>query len=282
MTTSTATTLEPPLSQHPISAVFPAMSDEDFAALVTDIKTHGQRLPIMVYDDQVLDGWHRYRACLELGITPTFEEFTGRDPVAFVLSMNLQRRHLTESQRAMIAADLAQVKGRPSKKSGRVRPLSNKAAARALKIGPTSVKSAKAVLKYGTPKLVAAVKAGTVSVAKAAKQVRATQKAQAPIPTPMATAAPITVPPRAPRRLPEVGQYGKEFDKAKKTVQALNLAALSPEGREIVVGFVLNQLRKGYAFADRTAFLRALAAAYTEVAAIDNERWWKSAPCAVL
>jgi hypothetical protein len=214
--------------------------------------------------------------------------------VAFVLSMNLKRRHLTESQRAMIAADLAQLKGRPSKESGRMRPLSNKAAAKALKIGPTSVKSAKAVLRYGTPKLVAAVKAGQVSVRKAAQQVRAKGKARSPKPPPVnllralrhearKTAATqqrittrTTVPPRTPRLLPQVGQYWNEFEVVKELVQHLKLASLPAGAHEIVAGFVLDHLRESYSYADRAAFLRLLAAQYTEAAAITEERAWKA------
>jgi hypothetical protein len=257
------------------------MTEEEFTELVKDIKAHGLRLPITVYDDQVLDGWHRYRACQQLGIKPTRIEFIGTDPVAFVCSVNLKRRHLTASQRAMIAAelcDLPQGGDRRSRKfKGQICTLK---AAKTFKVSQRNVKYAKAIRTQGEPQLVTAVKDGTITVHKAAQQVRATRKT--PAPAPAAKAASVTVPPRASRRMPELGQYSNEYGKAEKAVQALNLAALSPEGREIVVGFVLNQLRKGYAFADRTAFLRAVAAAYTEAAAIDNERWWKSAPCAVL
>jgi hypothetical protein len=87
--------------QHPLSAAFPAMSDEDFAVLKEDIKAHGQREPIIVHEGMVLDGWHRFRACTELGIEPLkFTFSTADDPVSFVLSHNLHRRHLTPSQRA--------------------------------------------------------------------------------------------------------------------------------------------------------------------------------------
>lgn len=282
MTARTAMTSEPQLSQHPISAAFPAMTDEDFAGLVKDIKTHGQRMPITIYEDQVLDGWHRYRACQQLGFPPMLEEFTGSDPVAFVLSLNLKRRHLTASQRAMIAAELRNLShGRPAKEKVQHCTFSATQAAKALQVSRRQVMHATAIRKHGTPRLVTAVKTGTVSVAKAAQQVRTTQRASAP--TPGAQATPGTMPPRVPRRLPEVGQYWKEYGQVEKAIKALDLAALPPAGREIVVGFLLNQVRKqGYAFADRTALLRALAAAYTEAAAIDNEQWWKSAPCAVL
>jgi hypothetical protein len=173
MDNQTAATLEPRLSQHPISATFPAMTEADFTALMKDIKAHGQRMPITVYEDQVLDGWHRYRACQQLSITPRLEEFTGIDPVAFVISLNLKRRHLTESQRAMLGAELANLPTGVHACTPASKPRSAAAVAKRLKVSRRSVFSAKSILKHGTPRLVAAVKAGQVSVRKAAQQVRA-------------------------------------------------------------------------------------------------------------
>jgi len=46
----------------------------------------------------------------------TTKEYTGNDPLGFVVSLNLQRRHLDTSQRAMVASRLANMaEGRPSK-----------------------------------------------------------------------------------------------------------------------------------------------------------------------
>ncbi len=87
-------------TQHPLSAAFPAMSADDLEALINDITTHGQREPGVLYEGQVLDGWHRYQACEWAGIDFVAVEFTGTDPVAFVISRNAHRRHLTASQRA--------------------------------------------------------------------------------------------------------------------------------------------------------------------------------------
>jgi hypothetical protein len=89
------------LEQHPLSAAFPAMSEDDFQALVDDIEVNGQREPIIIFDGMVLDGWHRYQACLRTATPPTKFNFkSDEDPVAFVKSQNLHRRHLTASQRA--------------------------------------------------------------------------------------------------------------------------------------------------------------------------------------
>lgn len=88
------------LQQHPLSAAFPSMPEEEFRALVEDLGAHGQREAVILLDGMVLDGWHRYRACEEAGVKCVTAKHDGCDPVAFVLSRNLHRRHLTASQRA--------------------------------------------------------------------------------------------------------------------------------------------------------------------------------------
>lgn len=89
------------LQQHPLSAAFPAMQGMDFNALTQDIAVNGLHLPITLFNGMIIDGWHRYRACLESGVAPQFEDLPdGADPVAFVRSRNLHRRDLTPSQRA--------------------------------------------------------------------------------------------------------------------------------------------------------------------------------------
>jgi hypothetical protein len=80
------------------------MPESDLAGLTLDIEQFGQRESGVMLDDMVLDGWHRYQACVRLGISFNYvefnDEFAGADPVAFVMSRNAYRRHLTASQRA--------------------------------------------------------------------------------------------------------------------------------------------------------------------------------------
>jgi len=87
------------LDFHPVANIFPLMTGAEYDALVSDIAEHGQHEAIWLYDGMVLDGRNRLRACNQLGLAPEFREYTGDDPQAFVVSLNLHRRHLTREQR---------------------------------------------------------------------------------------------------------------------------------------------------------------------------------------
>ncbi|MHB1220178.1 MAG: ParB N-terminal domain-containing protein [Alphaproteobacteria bacterium] len=93
---------------HPAAEIFPLLSGAELDALVADIKEHGLREPVVLFDGAILDGRNRYRACQQLGVKTKTVEWDGEGtPEAFVVSMNLHRRHLNESQRGMIAAKIA-------------------------------------------------------------------------------------------------------------------------------------------------------------------------------
>lgn len=83
---------------HPLCELFPPLTGADFDALRDDIAASGQREPIRLYEGKILDGANRYRACVELGIEPRVEGWSGTDPAAFVLSANMHRRHMTSSE----------------------------------------------------------------------------------------------------------------------------------------------------------------------------------------
>ncbi len=156
------------------------MDKTAFGDLVTDIKTSGQEFPIILYEGKVLDGVHRQDACLKADIEPQYVEFDGDDPLAYVVSANLKRRHLTESQRAMIAKKLVKLSKKvETKKSGSVpkgtlkqqshQGLSDKAAARLMKVSRHSVARAGAVMDKGTEALQAAVDADEIPITPAAE-----------------------------------------------------------------------------------------------------------------
>jgi len=101
---------------HPIANIFPAMSDSEFQALRDDIEQYGQREPIWLYEGKVIDGRHRLRACEELGRAPRTEVYDGFDATAFVVSLNLHRRHLSASQLAFVALEIERVEAELAKK----------------------------------------------------------------------------------------------------------------------------------------------------------------------
>lgn len=177
------------LKQHPLSAAFPAMSSDDFAALVEDIKTNGQREPVIVFEGMVLDGWHRYSACVTLGIKAqhfTFPE--GKDPVAFVLSQNLHRRHLSASQRAAAVVACAEwaPRGKPTAKPETISGLREADMAKVAGTSDRTIRDAKVAHRAG---LTDAVKAGALTAHEAAQVARGKpaekpKKAPAPAPSP--------------------------------------------------------------------------------------------------
>lgn len=92
---------------HPIAELFPRMTRDEFAELRESIQSIGLQEPIWTLNGQVIDGRERLRACVELGVRPTFRERSNGDGLAmFVVAQNLRRRHLTSSQRAALAVDL--------------------------------------------------------------------------------------------------------------------------------------------------------------------------------
>ena len=150
---------------HPVANIFPLVEGAEFDEFVADIRQHGLHEPIIVYGDKILDGRNRYRACLAAGIEPTFTVYQGDDPVAYVISLNLRRRHLDESQRAMVAAKLATLKLGDNQHSEGL-PIGR--SSELLNVGERSIARAREVMSRGATELVRAVEHGRVSVSAAA------------------------------------------------------------------------------------------------------------------
>ena len=84
------------LEFHPLANLFPLVEGTEFDDLVADIGAHGLHEPIVVFEDKILDGRNRYRACMAARVEPTFTVYMGDDPISYVVSLNLRRRHLNE------------------------------------------------------------------------------------------------------------------------------------------------------------------------------------------
>jgi ParB-like chromosome segregation protein Spo0J len=156
-----------PLPFHPLADLFPLLEGAEFDELVEDIRQHGVLEPVWLYDDQVLDGRNRYRACQALDIHCPSRIYDGNDPVGFVLALNIKRRHLTESQRAMVAAEIAHLAPhRPAKTVG-ISTVTQSEAAKMLHVSRESVVAANNVRKEGAPEVIDAVKTGELRVSSA-------------------------------------------------------------------------------------------------------------------
>lgn len=95
------------ITAHPVASIFPMLDDEAHSSLVADIAENGLLEPIWLHEGQIIDGRNRHRACLEAGVEPRYREWDGRGSlVAFVVSLNLHRRHLTSTQCAFVALEI--------------------------------------------------------------------------------------------------------------------------------------------------------------------------------
>ena len=185
-----------PDTWHEYANLFPMLSGDTLAMLSADIAEHGIREPVMLYQGKVLDGRNRCVAANYIGIDVPTREFAGDDAaaLAFVISTNLHRRHLTESQRASIAARLANMRSghrsdlQPPANLREVLPetsppppVSQSEAAKLLNVSTRSVETARKVQTEAPAEIVQAVDDGRISVSLAAQVASLPEAAQAEI-----------------------------------------------------------------------------------------------------
>lgn len=92
---------------HSACLLFPPLGKDELQSLADDIRERGLLNPIIIYEGQILDGRNRLLACELAGVKPEFKKWDGNgSPLSWAISANLIRRHLTASQRAVIALDL--------------------------------------------------------------------------------------------------------------------------------------------------------------------------------
>ena len=184
---------------HEAANIFPLLEEKELQELRGDIEKHGQRDTIVLCDGKILDGRNRYTACTMAGIKPRCKDVSeldgydadAFDPVAYVLSLNLHRRHLTVSQASMCAArardlwakraeEAKERQKQAGKEHGRgkekvphncAEPINKgetrKQIARDFGVSHASVDRARLVQENGIPEVAAAVDAGKISVNRA-------------------------------------------------------------------------------------------------------------------
>jgi ParB-like chromosome segregation protein Spo0J len=161
------------MKAHDYANLFPMLPDSELKTLADDIRENGLQTPITTLDGLILDGRNRHRACEIAGVDPTFDEYLGGDPLQFVISHNLHRRHLTESQRGMVAAKLATMRvGNPQffgNAIASIDAITKTEACEALKVGVSTLDRARKIQRIGSPELIEAVQSGEVTVGAAYK-----------------------------------------------------------------------------------------------------------------
>jgi 16S rRNA G966 N2-methylase RsmD len=173
---------------HEAANLFPILHGTEFSALVQDIRDNGLQNPVVLFDDKVLDGRNRLRACARAERKPSFIHWhkNGVSPLAFVVAQNLKRRQLTIDQRAAIAAELVptfaeEAKKRPGgrprkgeKPPSKVSGVSGESAHRAARfIGSVSATYVRLVLvlEKKKPGMLKRIKAGQITIREAQAEV---------------------------------------------------------------------------------------------------------------
>lgn len=222
------------MEAHPYANIFPMLGQSELRELADDIKAYGLRHAIVIDKSRrIIDGRNRFAACEIADVEPKFETFDGDDRQILerIVSLNIKRRHLDESQRAMVAARIASLsQGRPSKSQ----PEENRPKGRFIENGPTqaeaaatlnvgerSVRRAKRIINDGVEELQDAVMAGEITVVAAERivvlpeveQKAAVQEAKAP-------KSPQGAAPKKPAK-PEIPATAKSLIEAIKSLRAI-------------------------------------------------------------
>jgi len=168
--------------QHELSKAYPPMTEDNFQDLKDSIEVVGLLDAITIYEDKVIDGWHRYTACLAVGMPHTEIDLPDDvDPVDFVRAKNgKSRRHMTASQLALSEVSInawafrGNPKSLPGKDFNSAKEMAEKAG-----VSVSTIERAKEVLSKGSDEVINAVKTGKVSVKKAASVSKLPKEQQA-------------------------------------------------------------------------------------------------------
>jgi hypothetical protein len=175
---------------HPACEAWPEMPPKELQALADDIEVNGLRDPLTITTDgELLDGRNRALACVMAGVTPTFTTYAGSDPWEFSASRNKFRRHLSDSQLAMVAARWVTTSQGGDRRSEDFKTadegLNVKEAAKKVGVTKTAVEAARVVVLHGTVEEQQEVDSGAKKVRKASAQIRDRRRALSPPAAPL-------------------------------------------------------------------------------------------------
>jgi len=103
---------------HPLAvSLFPPLSEKELSQLTSDIIENGQKHPLTITEDgKLLDGVARQECIRRAGLTPNVIVLPKeQDPLKYVISVNMTRRHMSSDQLAISAALIQQQIARLSK-----------------------------------------------------------------------------------------------------------------------------------------------------------------------
>lgn len=108
---------------HPAAAVFPMLSDDELSELAEDIRANGLHHPLVRDSEgRLVDGRNRNVACGMAGVEPSFITLPPEtDVLAYILSENVRRRHMSKGQQAMAIA--AMIETEEGKRDGKAKSL---------------------------------------------------------------------------------------------------------------------------------------------------------------
>lgn len=182
---------------HPACTIFPPLPADELRELADDIAANGLRNPVVLFQGKILDGRNRYVSCEMAGVEPRFIEFEGDDPIGWVVSQNLLRRHLTASQKAVVALDLLPLlkkeakqrqrqsnayrgNGQSAQKCANQKGKAAELAAKIVGVGSRYVEEAKGI-REKAPELIERLRSGGITMAEASdiSRLPATKRKQA-------------------------------------------------------------------------------------------------------
>lgn len=161
------------MKRHPLSAAFPDMSREEYSELLDSVGKIGILNPIVIFEDMIIDGWHRYMASVELDIECPADDLPEHiDPREFVIAQNISRRSLTASQRALAVVTVnawrrsgvtnkAHPEDAPEKTKKQLAEMSNTSTA--------TIERAKKIVTDAVAEVIEAVHAGEIGLVKASE-----------------------------------------------------------------------------------------------------------------
>ncbi len=156
--------------------MIPPMQQDEFSKLKDSISRDGLLVPIIMLGDEILDGRHRYQACKELGIKPITEQYSGNNPFGYAISLNATRRHLSQSQRAMLATSIATLKkgeiGNGRKVEGQIYPPTIEEASQTLSVSASAIKTAKNIKENAPESIIKSVESGIITLNAASKIIK--------------------------------------------------------------------------------------------------------------